>query len=591
MKQFFKFLLASTLGFFISIFILVILLIGMVTAIIASDSSKTESITSNTILKVDFKSAIYDRSPKTPVNIFGSNPFDQMAAPGLNEIIENINKAANDKNIEGILLTSGILPAGMATIEEIRNALIEFKKSGKFIYAYSEVYTQKGYYLCSVADKIFLNPEGGMEFKGLAGQVIFFKGLLDKLDVKMEILRGPNNKYKSAVEPFMKDKMSDSNRAQTKAYLTSLWNHLLNTISQSRKISIEELNNIADQMSIATPQDAIQFKLVDQLAYWDEVAEQLKELTNQEKEKKPRFVSLKKYTNILTDKSQHSRDKIAVIYAQGSIKGGEGDDTTIGSDRLSQAIRKARKDKKVKAVVLRVNSPGGSALASDVIWRELELCKKEKPLVASFGNLAASGGYYIACGAHTIYAQPTTLTGSIGVFGMIPNISGLLNNKLGITYDHVNTNQHSDFYNGLRPMSEEEIAFINKGIVRVYNTFISHVAEGRGMTTSGVDSIAQGRVWSGQDAIAIGLVDKIGSLEDAIKEAAALANLESYRIKELPQQKDPFIQLMEQLSGESIAKIALQKELGENYMLYNSIQEINNMKGPQVRLPYLININ
>jgi len=590
MKQFFKFMFASMLGFFLT-FIL-IFFIGMSILIVVS-LSKTETVVvpSNSILQVSLEEEIHDRPSSDPFNFVNLSKFEIDKKLGLNDVLKSLKKAASDDNIKGILLELGSIPSGLATIEEIRNALIKFKESGKFIISYGEVYSQKAYYMASVADEVYLNPEGFIEFKGLAGQVMFIKGLLDKFDIETTIIRGKNNKFKSAVEPLMYDKMSEANKEQTRVYVTSLWDNMLEGISNSRNISTESLNAIADGLEIKSAELAVQHKLVDDIVFKDELLDKLRDKLGLDPNKKISNITLKKYFDVPAVKKikKRSKNKIAVIYAQGEIKSGKQDEMTISSDRLSKTIRKARLDEKIKAIVLRVNSPGGSALASEVIYREVVLAKKEKPLIVSMGNLAASGGYYIACGADKIYANPTTLTGSIGVFGIMPNFQATLKNWLGITFDGVNTNTYSDFGSAVRPMSPYEENVIRYFIEDIYDTFIAHVAEGRNMTTSQVDSIGQGRVWCGVDAKKIGLVDEFGGLELAIKEAAKMAELDEYRTVSLPVQKDFLDKLIDGLSINMSTK-SLEKELGENYDYFTFIRDLSEMDKYQARLPFMIEI-
>ena len=578
------------LGFFLT-FIL-IFFIGMSILIVVS-LSKTETVVvpSNSILQVSLEEEIHDRPSSDPFNFVNLSKFEIDKKLGLNDVLKSLKKAASDDNIKGILLELGSIPSGLATIEEIRNALIKFKESGKFIISYGEVYSQKAYYMASVADEVYLNPEGFIEFKGLAGQVMFIKGLLDKFDIETTIIRGKNNKFKSAVEPLMYDKMSEANKEQTRVYVTSLWDNMLEGISNSRNISTESLNAIADGLEIKSAELAVQHKLVDDIVFKDELLDKLRDKLGLDPNKKISNITLKKYFDVPAVKKikKRSKNKIAVIYAQGEIKSGKQDEMTISSDRLSKTIRKARLDEKIKAIVLRVNSPGGSALASEVIYREVVLAKKEKPLIVSMGNLAASGGYYIACGADKIYANPTTLTGSIGVFGIMPNFQATLKNWLGITFDGVNTNTYSDFGSAVRPMSPYEENVIRYFIEDIYDTFIAHVAEGRNMTTSQVDSIGQGRVWCGVDAKKIGLVDEFGGLELAIKEAAKMAELDEYRTVSLPVQKDFLDKLIDGLSINMSTK-SLEKELGENYDYFTFIRDLSEMDKYQARLPFMIEI-
>lgn len=590
MKQFFKFMFASMTGSFILIVILFFIFMGMVLSVASLSKKEVVIVPANSVLQLKLNEEIADRSSSNPFNNFDFSSFNTTKSPGLNEILQNIKKAKTDDNIKGIFLDLGTIPSGIATIEEIRNALLDFKSSKKFIISYSEEYTQKAYYIASVSDKIYLYPEGALDFKGLNGEVMFFKGLLDKLDVDVQILR--HGKFKSAVEPFVLDKMSEPNKEQTLKYISGIWNQMLEGISESRKMSVAQLNGIADSFKIQKAQDAVTYKLVDKLMYKDELLAELRNLLGIGKKEKINSISLQKYTSVpdKTKKIHKTKDKIAVIYALGEIVSGKGDDETIGSDRISEAIRKARLDSAVKAIVLRVNSPGGSALASDVIWREVTLSKKTKPVVVSMGDVAASGGYYIACAATRIVADPTTLTGSIGVFGLIPNLKGLYNNKLGVSFDNVKTNNYADIGSTYRPLTKSEENIYQTSVENIYETFITHVAEGRGMTKEKVDSIGQGRVWNGVDAIKIGLIDEFGGLEKSIEIAAKLAKIEEYKIQSLPAQKDPFTQIMEELSGESTDQTILKNKLGELFEFYNYIQYVKNTKGVQARIPYTIKI-
>jgi protease IV len=584
MRQFFKFMFASMLGVFLSIILTIFVLIGVITAIISSSDEKV-SLEPNTVLHMNF-SRVVDRAADNPFENLSFSGFGGSKSIGLNDILNNLKKAETDDNIKGIFLDLSSLNAGAATVEEIRKKMIEFKaNSGKFIYAYGEYYPQDVYYLASVADSIFLNPQGVIDFKGMGAQVIFFKNTLDKLEIDAQIIR--HGKFKSAVEPFMLDKMSESNRVQTSGFVNSIWNHLLDGISKSRNISFEDLNLIADELKVRKAEDAVEHKLADRLAYKDEVLELLKNQTEAESIKKIKMIEMSRYTKAPAKKAVVSGDKIAVIYAVGSIEGGEGDNETIGSEGLSKAVRDARLDDKIKAIVLRVNSPGGSALASEVIWRELKLAKEKKPIIVSMGNLAASGGYYIACMADTIVASPSTITGSIGVFGVVWNMEQFLKNKVGVTVDTVKSNNYADLGALYRPLSTNERSIIQQSVEDVYDIFITRVAEGRGMTKEQVDEIGQGRVWSGADAKRIGLVDVFGGLETAIEIAANKAGLENYRIVNLPEQKDPFKKLLGSMSGEASAFI-LKNELGESYNYYKQIKSLMKQNGIQAKNEYEI---
>jgi protease IV len=583
MKQFFKFTFASMLGFLLAGFLLILITVGIIVSAVSSSKNETVIVPEKTILMLTLDQPISDRSSDNPfANLNFSRP-DVSNQLGLNDIITSLKKAKSDSKVKGIYLELGDVPSGQATIEEIRNALIDFKKSGKFIVSYAEVFTQKSYYLASVSDKIYLNPAGDMEFKGMVGQVMFFKGLLDKIDVEAQVIR--HGKFKSAIEPFTLDKMSEPNKVQTLTFISGMWNHLLDGISASRKISVDDLTAIANEYKIQSPQDAVNFKLVDKLLYKDEVLDELKNRVDAQKIKNLKFMKIGKYAKATEEDKKISDDKIAVIYATGDIISGDGDEQTIGSEGISKAIRKARLDDNVKAIVLRVNSPGGSALASDIIWREMVLAKKAKPVVVSMGNVAASGGYYIACAADKIYAYPNTITGSIGVFGIIPNMKEMFNKNLGITFDEVKTNPYADYIPVTRPMSDAEKKIITHSIENIYSTFTKHVSEGRKMTVAQIDSIGQGRVWSGVDAKRIGLIDEFGGLTDAMNEAAKLAKLKEYSTMELPEQKDTFEQLMETFSGDK-SSVFLKNELGAAYPYFNYLSRMSRMEGIQALMPY-----
>lgn len=578
------------LGVILASVICTFVTIGIIAGIIsASDSKKEAKVEPNSVLLINFETPITDRSSNNPFENFNFSSMSGKKGIGLNDILENIEKAKYDENIKGIYIDLESVPAGIATIEEIRNKLIEFKAAdtSKFIVAYSEMYTQGAYYLASVADEIWLNPEGIIEFKGLSAQLMFFKGMLEKLEVEPQIIR--HGKFKSAIEPFILDKMSEANREQTMKYMGSIWNQIVKGVAESRHLTPERLNLIADSALVQNAKDAVEQKLADKLYYKDQVLDDLKDRLGLEDAKKIKMVSMVKYTDAPKPKKKDdkglAKDKIAVIYASGNIESGDGDDKTIGSERISKAIRKARLDDNVKAIVLRVNSPGGSALASDVIWREVTLAKAVKPVVASMGDVAASGGYYISCAADTIVASPNTITGSIGVFGLMFNMKNLLNNKLGITIDTVKTNHFADIGSTFRPLSQAERDIIQNGVNDIYDSFITKVAAGRGLTKAQVDSIGQGRVWSGADAINIGLVDVMGGMEKSIEIAAKMAKLDNYRVAEYPEQKEPLKAFMEELSGEG-EDILIKRQLGENYRYFKSVDNLRKMEGIQARMPY-----
>jgi len=589
MKEFFKYMFASMLGFVLVIIIGSLIFFGIMVALISISSNQEVSISGNSVLRLKLDRTILDRGTKSPAFLdLGNGAFAKRT--GMDMILQNIGKAKEDPKIKGIFLDVGVIPAGISTITEIRDALLDFKKSGKFILSYSEVYTQSSYYLASVSDQVYLHPQGILFFKGLNAEMMFLKGALDKLDIKMQVIR--HGKFKAATEPLFLDKMSPENRKQTMELISSVWGNVLEGISTSRNISVERLNRLADSLTVQSPEIALKNHLVDKLVYRDELINELRQKLGLTKKESINYVSLEKYDNVpeLHKKMSDGHDRIAVIYAVGNIGGGEGDDQSIGSERISKAIRKAREDEKVKAIVLRVNSPGGSSLASDVIWREVALAVKEKPVVASFGDVAASGGYYIACGASKILADPTTITGSIGVFAVVPNFKGLMNNKLGITFDNAKTNANSDFIPVNEPLSPYQSIILQREIENIYAAFVSRVADGRHLTTAQVDSIGQGRVWSGTDAKKIGLIDDFGGLNKAIETAAGLAGIKKYHLVSLPEQKDVLEELVEQFLGDKEESV-LEKQLGENYKYFKFLKELREMKGIQARLPFDINVN
>jgi protease-4 len=588
MKEFFKFVFASMLGFILSFFVVLLLMIVLLTAIVSTAGSDGKvSVASNSVLHVSLDYPIKERTDKNPfaeLSLFG---IENKKKLGLNEILQGIKDAKSDDHIRGIYLDASSIESGMATMEEIRNALVDFKKSGKFIIAYSEVYSQGAYYLATAADKIYLNPEGMIDFRGLSSEIMFFKGALDKLDIEAQIIKVGT--YKSAVEPFILDKMSEPNKQQVNSFLGSMYDHFLSEISKSRKIPKNTLFSIADNAQIRAPKDALTYKMVDGLMYKDEVLDELKKLTKIDKKKEIKSVSLEEYAPAEDEKEESSQNRIALIYANGEIMSGEGDDETIGSERISRAIRKARMDDKVKAIVLRVNSPGGSALASDVIWRETVLAKKSKPVIVSMGDLAASGGYYIACAADSIFAQPNTITGSIGVFGIIPNMQKFFNNKLGITFDGVQTGKFADLGTVSRPLTDAERMIFQLEVNKTYNTFTKKVADGRKKSQSYIDSIGQGRVWSGTEALKKGLIDRLGNIDDAIASAAKKAKIKDYKIVKYPAQVDPITSLFDN-SADKVKTYFVQRELGDNFIYYEQMKSALNLSGVQARIPYTIQI-
>lgn len=586
MKSFLKTLLASFLGSALLLFVVIVLLFSSLIASIASSSETNISVKPKSLLYMNLN---YDIPERTNSNDFGlvftGSAFKISDNAGMNDIINNIKAAANDPNISGIFLELSTIETSTANIEEIRNQLIKFKESGKFVISYSEAYSQSAYYLASVADEIYLFPDGMIDIHGIASQNMFYKNLFEKLDIEMQIIRPANNKFKSAVEPYFLDKMSDANREQTTEMLNSIWNKMCNDISISRNISVDTINKFADDLTLMfDPVKAIENNFIDGLIYRDELIAKLHEATGIENSKNINLIKNTQYAEV-RPVTEEGSDKIGIVYASGQIFDGEGDDTTIGSETLSKAIRSARKDKKVKAIVMRVNSPGGSALASEVIRREVELAAKEKPFIVSMGNYAASGGYWISSSSDYIFADPNTLTGSIGVFGTMPNLKGFMNNKIGITFDEVKTNANSDFGSLTKPMTPYQLHLMQKHVTDTYDDFITLVSTERNLSKTFVDSIGQGRVWTGTDALKIGLVDELGGLEDAIAYAAEKANLNNYSIKEFPKQEDLFESLLNTEAQEYYTKI-LKNKLGDSYEVFKAIETINASGDIQALMPF-----
>lgn len=585
--KFLRNLLATILGVFIAfgLMFLFFIIIGSSFA----DKGKVV-VKENSILELDL-------TPKIKDDLNVEDPFSKFlekegAILELHKILNAIENAKVDDNIKGISINTLFVNAGMAQTNEIRKKLQEFKESGKFITAYGDFFGQKSYYLSSIADSIYLNPIGGIDLKGLGTELLFFKDFQDKYGVKMEVIR--HGKYKSAAEPFITNKMSDENREQITELLNSIWTTFKTDISKSRNKTPEEIDEIADNLLGRNAKLAIRNNLINDTIYKDEYNTMLKKAVNIEISKKLNTVSLKDYIKSGKGRKKVSvkiKDKIAVVYALGEIKYGKGDENYIGQESIIKALRKAVKNKKIKAIVLRVNSPGGSALASDLIWRELELTKKEKPLVVSMGNYAASGGYYISCNADKIFAESTTVTGSIGVFGMVPNFNKFMD-KIGINAEQVKTNKHSITYSPFEPMNEDFKGFAQESIEQIYTTFLSRVSKGRNMTTEQVNEIAQGRVWSGVQAKKIGLVDELGSLEDAISYAANLANIKEYKIVNLPRYKKNFDDLFKNNPFLKLqTKTLIENEIGtENYKALNSFKKMSEFKGVQARMPFIMEI-
>jgi len=587
MKNFFKTVFATMLGCLFSFILLfVILMVFVIGSLSFSGKEKQVELKPKTILHLTFDHPVLERGTNNPFKELDFVSMKPSKALGLNEIVDAIDAAASEEKIAAIFIEPSLMmDMGFATIEEIRNALLRFKESGKPVIAYSEVYSQKAFYLVSVADKIYMNPKGMFDFRGLASELFFLKGTLSMLDIQAQIIR--HGKYKSAVEPFTNDKMSPENREQYTAFLNSIWNYYIAQVSAVRGISIENLNNIADSLLVRNADDALKYGFVDELVYKDRALDILKVQTASDKDiNELESVTLQQYAkSVGLENKSVEKDYIAVIYAVGEINTGEGDDESIGSERISRTIRKARLDDDVKAIVLRVNSPGGSALASEVIWKEIQLTAQVKPVVVSMGDLAASGGYYIACAATKIVAQPNTITGSIGVFGVIFNMSDFFKNKMGVTFDVVKTNQHADMMTMTRPLSAFELSVIQQSVEEIYDTFIERVATGRNLSIEQVDSIAQGRIWSGLDAKKIGLIDETGGLNDAIRIAAELAGLETYSILELPKQKDFIEELLSEMMGNQMMGYFMNR-IVKAYPFLRSAESVKNTDPFMTRIEY-----
>ncbi|NNL09403.1 MAG: signal peptide peptidase SppA [Croceitalea sp.] len=584
--KFLRNLLAAILGCLIAFGILFFMF--FLFAALLGSVEEGPKVRENSILEMQFAEPISDYEGSTD-----SDPFASLfeAGQGLDEILHAISVAKTDDKIKGISINTGFLMAGMAQTQEIRRALEDFKDSGKFIYAYSDYYTQKDYYLASISDSIYLNPQGIMDFKGLATEVLFFKDLQEKSGIKIEVIR--HGKYKSAVEPYLSNTMSEENRQQISELISSLWNSMADEMALSRGMQLANINVIADTLGGRTPDYAKKSGLIDEIGYFDEYENLLKDAIGIALDDKLNYVAFDDYAKLVRRRNLKSgKEKIAVIYAQGEIIYGEGNKDFIGQGIMTKALKKARENENIKAVVLRVNSPGGVSLTSDIIWREVALTKQVKPVVVSFGNVAASGGYYIAVGADKIFAEPTTITGSIGVFGTIPNISELAGN-MGINAEQVGTNKNSVDYSLFEPMTDTFRNQILESIEDTYDTFLNRVAEGRNMNIEAVDAIAQGRVWSGIDAQRLGLVDELGDLEAAIEAAAELAGVTTYGIRKYPVYKSDFELLMEDFGGAKVklGQAIIKEEIGaEAYQAFKDLKQMSQQKGVHARMPFTLNI-
>ena len=585
MKSFFKTFLAIFLALVIFAIIGIFVLIGFVVSATKSDKP---IVGKNAVLLLDISNQFKEQSQDNPLRALTNKGENE--APSSFDMVRMIHFAKSDSSVKGIYILSGINNNGFATSEELRKALLDFKQSKKFIIAFGEAISQKGYYMATVADKIYCHPQGGVEWDGFSSNLVFLKGLLDKLEIEPQIFYA--GKFKSATEPLRETQMTEANRLQTSVWMGDLYNNFLLAASISRNIDTAKLRSLAINGSIQTANDALINGLVDGLKYDDQIK---KEITNQlrlSENSKINFVNFADYSKAVDFKENKGQKRIAIVYADGDIVSGSDDNESVGSDAFKVLIRKLRLDKEVKAILLRVNSPGGSSLASDVIWREVSLARKEKPVVVSMGNLAASGGYYISCNVDSVFANANTITGSIGVFSIVPNFQLFFKNKFGVTFDGVKTAPFADMGSSNRPLNETEKRFFQAGTDTVYNTFKTRVAEGRKKNLSYIDSIAQGRVWTGSRAVGLGLVDKVGTMQDAIDCLVRMANLKEYSLKEYPEKKSLLDQF---LSGykKSIKKDLLKDEIGvEQIRVLNEIKQLKQMIGvPQTRIPYSININ
>jgi len=582
MLQFLKYVLATVVGLLLFSFVGFLLLIGVGAAF--SSSSSKQTIADNAVLKIDLDKPVQERTSENPFKGFGTfgGPSDAI---GLIDIKAALRHAKTDDKIKGIYLTAAMPQAGWASLEEIRNALIDFKTSKKFVYAYGETMTEKGYYLASVADKIYLNPAGDLEWNGLTAELTFFKGTLDKLNLKPEIFRV--GEFKSAVEPFIRENMSEPNRLQYTSFLNSINDYTVLRIAQSRNLRVDSLKRYADNLTIREPADALRTKLVTNVGYQDEIEGLIRKQLTLEAKKKINYVSLSKYQDSYDDSDTgNGSNRIAVIIASGDINSGKSGDNSIGSETIAEEIRKARLDDKVKAIVVRVNSGGGSALASDVMYREVELAKKAKPVIGSMSDYAASGGYYMLMGCNKIVAEPNTITGSIGVFSLLFNTETFFKDKLGVTFDRVNTNANSDFPAATHEMSPFQKQVLQKQTERIYAQFTSKAAAGRKLPIDSLRAIAGGRVWTGTQGKALGLVDQLGGLDDAVKLAAQSAKLKAgdYRLKYQPRQKPFFEQLMSSFSDDQATRV--QAQLGELAPYVKYLKKLKTLEGVQMRMPF-----
>ena len=587
MKDFLKFTLATVTGIVISSVVLFFISILVVFSMVSSSESETQ-VRKNSVMMLDLNGTLVERSQENPLDLIMKDDYKTY---GLDDILSSIKKAKENEDIKGIYIQATSLGAGFASLEEIRNALKDFKESGKFVVAYGDAYTQGLYYLSSVADKVLLNPQGMLEWRGLAATPMFFKDLLEKIGVEMQVFKVGT--YKSAVEPFIATEMSPANREQVNVYLSSVWGQITGDIAESRNLSVEALNKEADRMLMFYPaEESVKNGLVDTLIYKNDVRDYLKTLVGIDKDDDMPVLGIQDMVNV---KKNVPKDKsgnvIAVYYAYGEIDGGSSASTEegINSEKVIRDLRKLKDDENVKAVVLRVNSPGGSAYGSEQIWYAVEQLKKEKPVIVSMGDYAASGGYYIACNADTIVAEPTTLTGSIGIFGMMPNAKGLTE-KLGLNFDVVKTNPYADFGNLTRPMNDGEKGLMQMYVNNGYKLFLTRCSDGRGISMEELDKIAQGRVWTGSTAKELGLVDELGGLDKALEIAVAKAGVDAYTVMNYPKKEGFLESLMNTNPGNYIKARMLNGKMSDVYRQFGIIENFDKIDRIQARVPFELNI-
>ena len=589
MKEFIKNVGATVVGIFV--FTILVGAIGMMSLVgMVASGSSAKDVADNTVFVINLEGQLQERSVDNPFSQY----LDGAASTiGLDDLLDGIKKAKENDKIKGIYIEAGAFaPDSYASLQAVRKALVDFKKSGKWIVAYGDIYTQATYYVASVADKVYLNPSGQIDWHGLASQTMFLKDALAKFGVQMQVVKV--GAYKSATEMFTGDKMSDANREQVTAFLGGIWQNVCQDVAKSRKVSVEQLNQYADNfITFAEPKSYVSMKLVDGLLYHDQLKDEVKKLMKLDKDDDISTIGLAGIMNVPGGKEEG--DEIAVYYAYGDIVDGASgafsqSESVIDGTKVSKDLENLADDDDVKAVVIRINSGGGSAYASEQMWRAIQLVKAKKPVVVSMGGMAASGGYYMSCSANWIVAEPTTLTGSIGIFGMFPDMSGLITQKLGVKFDEVKTNKNSAFGTMARPFSEEEMAYLSSYISRGYSLFRQRVADGRHMSVDAVEKVAQGHVWVGQDALKIKLVDQLGGLDDAVAKAAKLAKLDEYYTASYPGKADWLDQFMSTMSSGSYIDNQMRAAMGEYYSTFMLLKDINKQSAIQARIPYMVNI-